>query len=508
MAPGGTTGDGMFTLEDAECLALCGNAPCLTVNWRFFGDVDLERFDALVDDLRAGRLDDEVPPHGTLNRVRRTVGLPAARAKAATAPGRMWPRRRPRPPPPIRPSTWTPTGPPPRWPPSTPAHLGDGSMTVTDAPRIVSARLGQPRSWTLQSYLADGGYQGLRAALAMTPEEIHDNVNTANILGRGGAGFEAGRKWGMLRKAEPLYLTINGDESEPATFKDHALIEGDPHQLIEGLRDLRLRHRRGPDLPVRPRRVPAGHRTAAGRPQRGLRLRRRRATASSAATSRSTSWSTPVPGPTSAARRRPCSRAWRASGAIPASSLRFSPRPSASTGRPPSSTTWRPLSNLPWVVLNGGDDFAALGEGRSKGTKLMALSGHVKRPGQLRAGMGQGQLPGAHVRSPARRRHPRRQRAEGLHSGRRLLALARTRAPRRAPGQRGHRRGRVHGRLRLGHRHGSHHLHGAGRLAHRRASSTGSRAASAPPAGRAAAGWRRSWSGSRPARAASPTSTC
>jgi Thioredoxin-like [2Fe-2S] ferredoxin len=75
VAPGGTTADGMFTLEDAECLALCGNAPCLTVNWRFFGDVDLERFDSLVDDLRAGRLDGEVPPHGTLNRVRRTAGL-------------------------------------------------------------------------------------------------------------------------------------------------------------------------------------------------------------------------------------------------------------------------------------------------------------------------------------------------------------------------------------------------------------------------------------------------
>jgi NADH-quinone oxidoreductase subunit E len=78
VAPGGTTDDGLFTLEDAECLALCGNAPCVTVNWRFFGDVDLERFDALVEDLRAGRLDDEVPPHGTLSRVRRSTGLQAA----------------------------------------------------------------------------------------------------------------------------------------------------------------------------------------------------------------------------------------------------------------------------------------------------------------------------------------------------------------------------------------------------------------------------------------------
>ncbi len=85
VAPGGTTGDGLFTLEDAECLALCGNAPCLTVNWRFFGDVDLGRFDTLVEDLRAGRLDDEVPPHGTLSRVQRATGLQAGGEGAAGA---------------------------------------------------------------------------------------------------------------------------------------------------------------------------------------------------------------------------------------------------------------------------------------------------------------------------------------------------------------------------------------------------------------------------------------
>jgi NADH-quinone oxidoreductase E subunit len=83
VAPGGTSEDGMFTLEDAECLALCGNAPCITVNWRFFGDVDPEGFDQLADDLRAGHLDDEVPPHGTLSRVDRAVGLLAAQDEGA-----------------------------------------------------------------------------------------------------------------------------------------------------------------------------------------------------------------------------------------------------------------------------------------------------------------------------------------------------------------------------------------------------------------------------------------
>src|SRR4051795_8537288 len=74
---GGTTTDGEFTLEEVECIALCGEAPCLAVNWRFFGNVSNEGFDHLVDELASGRLAEEVPPHGTLCRVRRNVGLVA-----------------------------------------------------------------------------------------------------------------------------------------------------------------------------------------------------------------------------------------------------------------------------------------------------------------------------------------------------------------------------------------------------------------------------------------------
>jgi NADH-quinone oxidoreductase subunit E len=82
---GGTTTDGLFTVEEFECLALCGNAPCLTANWRFFGDVTPAKFDTMVEDLRMGRMDEDVPAHGTLCRVRRTVGLVAAGAPARAA---------------------------------------------------------------------------------------------------------------------------------------------------------------------------------------------------------------------------------------------------------------------------------------------------------------------------------------------------------------------------------------------------------------------------------------
>ena len=91
VAPGGTTNDGLFTLEEAECLALCGNAPCVTVNWRYFGDVDTDGFDAILDDLRAGRLDSEVPRHGVLSRVGRSVGLEVGENGAAAAGDRAAP---------------------------------------------------------------------------------------------------------------------------------------------------------------------------------------------------------------------------------------------------------------------------------------------------------------------------------------------------------------------------------------------------------------------------------
>ena len=83
---GATTADGRFTIEEVECIALCGQAPCLAVNWRFFGHVNDEGFDHLVDELARGRLTEEIPPHGTLCRVRRSVGLVAGAPEGVVEP--------------------------------------------------------------------------------------------------------------------------------------------------------------------------------------------------------------------------------------------------------------------------------------------------------------------------------------------------------------------------------------------------------------------------------------
>jgi NADH-quinone oxidoreductase subunit E len=81
---GSTTEDGMFTIEDVECIAACTEAPCLQVNYRYRHRITIEEFDQLIEDLRAGKLADEVPPHGTLAKVRQHI--PAERAAGVAPP--------------------------------------------------------------------------------------------------------------------------------------------------------------------------------------------------------------------------------------------------------------------------------------------------------------------------------------------------------------------------------------------------------------------------------------
>ncbi len=85
-------------------------------------------------------------------------------------------------------------------------------------------------------YLEHGGYEGLKKALAdHSPDEVIDIVKASGLRGRGGAGFPTGVKWSFVPKdVFPKYVAVNADESEPGTFKDRQLLEGNPHQMIEG----------------------------------------------------------------------------------------------------------------------------------------------------------------------------------------------------------------------------------------------------------------------------------
>jgi NADH-quinone oxidoreductase subunit F len=103
--------------------------------------------------------------------------------------------------------------------------------------RILTANCGEAKPTSLDEYVENGGYRGLRRATAISPEEIIAEVKAAGLVGRGGAAFPTGIKWEGAFKAEgqPKYVVCNADESEPGTFKDRVLIEEDPHRTIEGM---------------------------------------------------------------------------------------------------------------------------------------------------------------------------------------------------------------------------------------------------------------------------------
>ena len=86
-------------------------------------------------------------------------------------------------------------------------------------------------------YKRQEGYEGLKKAIAMTPEAIIDTLKASNLRGRGGAGFPTGLKWGTVAKSAGAkkYVVCNGDEGDPGAFMDRSVLESDPHLVLEGM---------------------------------------------------------------------------------------------------------------------------------------------------------------------------------------------------------------------------------------------------------------------------------
>ena len=253
-------------------------------------------------------------------------------------------------------------------------------MAVIDSPRIVTARAGYEDSFTLARYLATGGYDGLRKALTMFPEDVAKQVDEASLLGRGGAGFPAGRKWSMLRKAPISYLVVNGDESEPATFKDHFLVERDPHQLIEGI-----------IISAYALQVSQAFLYLRGEFALGLeRVQQALNDAYELGALGSKIFGSdfsldlvvhPGAGAYICGEETALIEGLEGKRGFPRIKPPFFPAVSGLYGEPTVVNNVETMANVPWIVLNGGAAFAALGGGRSTGTRMFALAGRVKNPG-------------------------------------------------------------------------------------------------------------------------------
>lgn len=103
--------------------------------------------------------------------------------------------------------------------------------------KLALRHIGKIDPENIEDYLELGGYEALKKALQMTPDEVITEVEVSGLRGRGGAGFPAGRKWRTAASYDnfPKYVACNGDEGDPGAFMDRSILEGDPHAVIEGL---------------------------------------------------------------------------------------------------------------------------------------------------------------------------------------------------------------------------------------------------------------------------------
>ncbi|MCX7621161.1 MAG: NADH-quinone oxidoreductase subunit F, partial [Acidimicrobiales bacterium] len=255
-------------------------------------------------------------------------------------------------------------------------------MSITDAPRIVTSRFNYADSHTIERYEATGGYETLRRVLTtMSPAQVVDEVKTASLLGRGGAGFPAGVKWGFCPPGVwPRYLVVNGDESEPGTYKDRLLMERDPHQLIEGVLIASYAigvaqafiYIRG-EMALAQERVAQALNEAYAKGYIGRNIM-------------GTNFSVDVvmawgAGAYIVGEETALIESLEGNRGMPRLKPPYFPAAKGLYQQPTIVNNVETLSNIPWILAKGGATFAELGAEASKGTRMFAVSGHVKKPG-------------------------------------------------------------------------------------------------------------------------------
>jgi NADH-quinone oxidoreductase subunit F len=192
---GETDPTGMFTIQPMECLGACDRAPVVMVNNEHWHEgLKPEDAPALADRLKTDGV----------------KALGGCHLAIEGRPEREWKRK-----------TTTPARP----------------KAMPDYEPVLTKYAFTPNGFTLEHYVQhQQGYQGLRKALGMAPEAVIEDVKKSGLRGRGGAGFPTGLKWQFVdqKSPKPKYIVCNADESEPGTFKDHLLMERNPHLLVEG----------------------------------------------------------------------------------------------------------------------------------------------------------------------------------------------------------------------------------------------------------------------------------
>ena len=251
-------------------------------------------------------------------------------------------------------------------------------------------RIGQADASKLGEYRRLGGYEGLRRAFELGPEGVVREVIESRLLGRGGAAFPTGKKWEALLKqrdaAKPHYVICNADESEPGTFKDRVVMEGDPFAVIEGMTIAGFAtgaqqgylYIRG-EYPLAARRLQAAIQSARAAGLLGDNILGRgmkfdievRRGAGAYICGEETALFNSIEGYRGEPRNKP---------PFPTQAGLFR--------RPTVVNNVETLINIPEIVLHGGAAYAHVGTKDSAGYRLFCLCGHVARPGVYEAPFG------------------------------------------------------------------------------------------------------------------------
>jgi NADH-quinone oxidoreductase subunit F len=252
---------------------------------------------------------------------------------------------------------------------------------------LLLADIDEPGLCTLEVYERRGGYQALRKALAMSPEEVLEQLKASGIRGRGGAGFAMGTKISFLPKGSmEKYLVCNADESEPGTFKDRELMQKSPHMLIEGI-------------------VIAAHAAAIGRAfiyirgEYELQAEMLDAAVAEARAAGYLGENILESGHTMSLVVHRGAGAYicgEETGLLDSlegkrGNPRLKPPFPAIQGLyqgPTLINNVETLATVPTIITIGGEEYAKLGVETSTGTKVVSVSGHVKRPGNYEIELG------------------------------------------------------------------------------------------------------------------------
>jgi NADH-quinone oxidoreductase subunit F len=249
-------------------------------------------------------------------------------------------------------------------------------------------RVGRVNPTSLDAYRASGGFEALTRALEMGGPAVIAEVTAANLLGRGGAAFPTGRKWDAVARqsAQPHYVVCNADESEPGTFKDRVLMEGDPFAIVEAMAIAALATGCNKGFIY----VRGEYPLATARLQHAIDACRAAGWLGASVGGRSLQFDIEVRrggGAYICGEETAIFESIEGRRGEPRNKPPF-PVQAGLFGRPTLVNNVETLANVPLILSEGAASFAAVGTPQSAGTRLFCLSGHVRQPGVYEAPLG------------------------------------------------------------------------------------------------------------------------